>query len=42
MNALLDMLERYKPATEYDYSNALKQIIQEITLLGAVLSAAGF
>ena len=34
MNAILDMLNRYAQETAGDYTNALKQIIQEITLLG--------
>lgn len=33
-NAVKTMLDRYNPASVDDYENALKEIIQEITLLG--------
>ena len=38
--AILHMLDRYECSTEKDYTNALKEIIQEIALLG--LWRAGF
>lgn len=35
MNSVVDsMLKRYRPESEQDYENALKEIIQEIALLG--------
>ena len=34
MDAVLDMVARYAPQTDRDYDMALKQVIQEITLLG--------
>ncbi len=33
-NSVQSMLEKYKPRSEQDYTNALKEIIQEIALLG--------
>ncbi|MCJ7622975.1 MAG: nucleotidyl transferase AbiEii/AbiGii toxin family protein, partial [Anaerolineaceae bacterium] len=39
-NAILDMLSRYNCSTVDDYREALKEIIQEIALLG--LSRANF
>lgn len=34
MDAVLDMVARYRPQTDRDYDMALKQVIQEIALLG--------